>query len=69
MMAEDAFKIVSGALADGAHDVLDKLADFVKDTAKEELERRHPGISEEKEPDAFSRAITSDELDAQLPKS
>jgi hypothetical protein len=44
---------------------ISELADVVADLAHEELERRHPEAKGD-EPEAFSRTITSDELDAQV---
>jgi hypothetical protein len=70
-MHEDILKTVGAPIAGGARDkVIGEVLDFIAEAAKDELERRHPGLSTEKpECQAFTRAITSDELDSQVPKT
>jgi len=68
-MPEDIFKVMGGKIAGAAQDeAVSAIADLVGDTAIQELERRHPDhIVEASKSDALTRAITSDELDAQIP--
>jgi hypothetical protein len=70
-MQEDVLKTMGSQIVGGARDeVISEVLDFVADSAKDELERRHPGLSSEtSESKALARAITSDDLDSQVPKS
>ena len=70
-MPEDALKSVGSQIVGGARDeVISEVLDFIADAAKDEIERRHPGLStENSECKAFAGAITSDDLDSQVPIS
>ena len=70
-MQEDILKAVGGHIAGDARDeVVSEGLDFIADAAKKELERRHPVLSAEgPECNAIARAIASDDLDAQIPKT
>jgi hypothetical protein len=70
MMPEDILQAAGGDIAgEAGDDIAQDVFDLVGKLARQELERRHPGpVVEERARGSLSRAITSDELDAQVPE-
>jgi hypothetical protein len=69
-MPEEFLQSVGGNIAgEAANDIGHDLADLVGKLATQELKRRHPEpVVEDPPHGVFPGAITSDELDAQVPK-
>jgi hypothetical protein len=69
-MPEDILQAAGGDIAgEGGNDIAQDVLDLVGKLARQELEHRHPGpVVEEPARGALSIAITSDELDAQVPE-